>query len=134
MIAPDNFRHDWYGHLTNQLGHMVLGASIVAAWCAMCVTLTGDFPAKWLIFCSVTLAYLVFEIWQGGHWADSLEDTIFVAGWGAGLCLIVFDWQYGWVFVGDLSRLHPWVWICIAQLTLGCILRYKSERRRSNDG
>jgi hypothetical protein len=132
-LAADNFRHDWYGHLTNQLGHMVLGLAVVAGWCAIGAAWHGEFPAKVVMACTVAAAYLAFELAQGGRLADSIEDTVFVL-WGAGLCLIVFDWYQGWVFTGDLSRLHPWVWICIAQLTLGCVLRYISGRRLGNDG
>ena len=30
MIDPDDFARDWYGHVTNQCGHIVLGLAIAS--------------------------------------------------------------------------------------------------------
>lgn len=62
MNISDAFLNDWYGYLTNQAGHFVLGLFLAYAvpW--------------WMIL----VGYLGWEIGVGwGGW-DSVEDTVFV--------------------------------------------------------
>lgn len=129
FLTPDAFRLDWYSYLTNQLSHMVLGLFLVIVWCSTGVVIDGEFPQKEVMFLGILSAYAFFEIYQGGDWADSLEDTIYVVLWGAGLPLLAFDWVSASQFTGDLSRLYPWVLFLAVQIFLGCWFRYRLAKQ-----
>lgn len=130
FMRPDDFATDWYGYLTNQCGHMVLGVAMVAAWCAVGVFLWREFPDKWVMFGTLLVLFFSFQVWQGGTWADCIEDTVFTVCYGSGFALIALDWVDGWEFKGDLSKLNPWVWICVANLVIGCTTRHIAARRK----
>lgn len=71
MIASDDFADDWYGWLTNQCGHIVLGlgASVLMLW------------ADWWTPVIAAVAYwlLVEGIAQNWKmWQDGVMDTFFV--------------------------------------------------------
>lgn len=46
LLIPDSFEHDWYGWVTNQSGHFLLGIVIAAItgrwWPAMLVAITFE--------------------------------------------------------------------------------------------
>lgn len=80
-FAPDSFANDWYGYLTNQTGHFVLGlfAWAMLAWWRgrlQALAIVAALYAMWEAF----QLFLVFDIW------DALEDWFFVmagavSGW-----------------------------------------------------
>lgn len=96
--------------------------------------LVGEFPGKWLMFWSLLVTFFAFQVWQGGTWADCVEDTVFTICYGSGFSLIALDWIEGWRFEGDLSRLNPWVWICVTNLLIGCVTRAIAARRYDEGG
>lgn len=61
-LNPDSFLNDWYGYITNQAGHFMLGlfAALVVPW--------------WVILGG----YLTWEVASGWYGWDSIEDTVFV--------------------------------------------------------
>lgn len=90
MFAPDNFKHDPYGHLTNQGAHgglVGLGASLLALAVLSPVW-------AWL---AVAAGYAVYEAIQQVHfddedtlawdWPDSLDDLSNVLGGAAVICV-----------------------------------------------
>jgi hypothetical protein len=92
VIKADNFRNDPYGWLTNQCGHVLLG---IVGYIAVVFGLLwhlGEFPERELAWAIVLIAYLAWEfaIQRGNNLWDSLEDTIFVAAYGAGTLALAF--------------------------------------------
>ncbi|UXQ89163.1 hypothetical protein [Synechococcus phage MinM1] len=84
LARPDDQGRDWYGWLTAQAGHALLGVVLAGAW----VTAGGDALTAWLV---VGIAYALakelpdYAIAPGWRTArDCLRDALFVSG-GAGL-------------------------------------------------
>jgi hypothetical protein len=74
MIDPDDFARDWYGHVTNQCGHIVLGLAIASIAAAL--------GFWWPIpLAAAFLYWLCAEYWlqRAGLLWDGLEDASFVA-------------------------------------------------------
>ena len=90
-FAQDDFAGDWYGWLTNQVSHLaggVLAALVVAAgWYG----LAGEFPLKVLAVPVIGAVYVWGEGLRGWMGWDSIEDTLFFAGYGAGGAFLVFS-------------------------------------------
>ena len=87
-MTPDAFLHDWYGWLTNQMAHALLGLAVTAllAWVLgafmsrafeMPVTMHG--PA--LVIVAVGYFFGWEGVWQryGAGMGDALADTAFMA-------------------------------------------------------
>lgn len=82
MFAPDDFRRDRYGYLTNQAGHAYLvGAPIALA------------ASPWwgLVAAPVVVAVSYGLFWEigvqrGRLWRDSLEDTVHVLAGASVIC------------------------------------------------
>lgn len=73
-IRPDDFKDDWYGWLTNQCGHVVLG---------LAVSVSAYYAGAWLLyapFFSAFLYWLLVEFFGQSVklWRDSIADTLFV--------------------------------------------------------
>jgi len=52
----------------------------------------GEYPTRWEIWAVCLLLVLLFELGvQGWHRWDTVHDTVFTAGWGAGCPLLVFQ-------------------------------------------
>lgn len=103
-MIPDPFIGDWYGHITNQSGHFLLG--VVALY--FCQWLVGIRAG----LCIIALGYGGWEVSNmliGGYWWDSLEDAAYVAA-GVGFALI--------------PRGIILLWVGIT-LTVGAIMRMK---------
>ena len=73
MIDPDDFANDWYGWLTNQCGHIVLGLGaglVVPIWGP--VTMAAFY---WLV--------VEVVLQRNRLWRDSIMDTFFVMAGGS---------------------------------------------------
>jgi hypothetical protein len=92
LLKPDYFPNDPYGWLTNQCGHVLLGVVLYTIANASLFFIMGEFPDRFLIWSIVIACYLVWEfaIQRGGHFWDSVEDTLFTAGYGAGSLALMF--------------------------------------------
>lgn len=89
MITPDAFRNDWYGELTNQCGHTlmgILGAGLIAA---LWRSVDGEMPYRWFILGAVVAFYALVIEWKMQGWAsgDSWFDTAMVGLGAAGVVL-----------------------------------------------
>lgn len=97
-MAPDAFLHDWYGWLTNQMAHALLGLAVTAllAWVlgwfmsrAMEMDVTMHGPA--LVIVGLVYFFGWEGLWQryGAGMGDALADTAFM---GLGGLLGVSAW------------------------------------------
>jgi hypothetical protein len=108
LARPDDQGRDWYGWLTAQAGHALLGVVAAGAW----IMAGGDVLAAWI---SVGLVYaLAKEVpdylsapsWRTAR--DSLRDALFVSG-GAGLA-------------ATLAAASALFWLALAALAVGLAL------------
>ena len=85
IIEPDSFQGKPLAWAGNQCGHMVIGLFTVFYACMACYVVTGELPMRSALFWVILAGYLLFEIvTQGWRGADTVEDTVFVAAYGAG--------------------------------------------------
>ena len=105
LLDADGFYSDWYGWLTNQMSHALLGLLLYVAFCATWLAFFGEYPARIVAFLVVIGGFAFFEIaiQRGGMMLDSIEDTLFTA-YGAGALAVTFHevapGEAG--FVGDI--------------------------------
>jgi hypothetical protein len=91
-FPPDNFPRKPIEWMTNQGAHAALGLALVllvsfAGWATR-----GEYPTRREIWAVCVLLVLLFELGvQGWHCWDTVNDTAFMAGWGAGCPLLVFQ-------------------------------------------
>lgn len=91
LFKPDSFRDDWYGWLTNQLSHTLLGIVAASVVCCVFFLVAGEYPYRIHVWILITVVYVSRETWRRGVRWDSLEDTVFVCGYGAGSTLHAFQ-------------------------------------------
>ena len=134
-IVPDNFRADPYGWATNQAGHIGLGvvASIVA--CAVVLALFDQFPYRIAVWSMIVLIYvglieLHMQGWRGG---DTVEDAIFVCGYGAGSVLYAaHEVRPGTGdFLMNIWDIVPFVAFAAFHMLLGVGLRIRQKARET---
>lgn len=99
LFVPDSFNEDWYGWVTNQSGHFLLG--LVVAF------ITGRmWPA-------VALAVMFELIQWSPDWIDSLTDVAFTA--------------VGSIFY--VYALSGVIWYLVAAMVIGVALRLNNAKR-----
>lgn len=136
IFLPDNFHGDWYGWLTNQISHIALGMAGVGALCFLALVVFGEFPgrrATWVLFAG---GYMLYEMsvqrWNG---VDTVEDWIFVAGYGAGgLLHTLREVNPGTgEFTGNIWDVAPFFIAALAHVVFGVTQRvwqeYKAKSR-----
>jgi hypothetical protein len=81
LNTPAAFPNDPYGALTNQAGHLCLGACLVAAYCLIFCGIMGEMPYRLPTWALVTFGYLISVEWAGQGWQgpDSVFDGGFVS-------------------------------------------------------
>lgn len=115
LNAPDAYRGDWYGELTNQISHTALGSLSAILWCMVAFALTGEMPVRSVVFLGIAGVYLAVEIlvqrWAAG---DSWFDAAMVCG---GACMALLPFREAGI-EGHLVILSfdPIVWAAIAGL------------------
>lgn len=135
LIEPDAFLDDWYGWLTNQAGHVLLGVFMAFFLCVVAFFALGELPYRIDVFAVCLIGYLAFELltqgWQG---YDTIEDTVFVVGYGCGAPLSAFhEVSAGSPDVSfDLFALTPFFVASAIHLACGVAFRY--YRADSNKG
>lgn len=142
LFEPDDFRRDWYGFLTNQMSHTLLGIFIVWIMTVIGYLILGELPYRNMLFALTLVGYILYEIvFQGWRGWDTIEDTLFVAVYGAGGTLIAFtEYQYGSASViFDIYAALPMLTLVSIHLVLGVLYRIKNNRlylkaRRDEDG
>jgi hypothetical protein len=91
LNKPNNFKRDWYGELTNQCGHTLLGILAANTFCDVWFLIAGEMPVRSWTFLAVFLPYAIgietiVQRWAPGDaWFDSL-----MFGFGAAWVLLPF--------------------------------------------
>ena len=105
LARPDDQGRDWYGWLTAQSGHALLGVALAGAW----MQAGGDPLTAWIVVGLVYAVakelpdYAVAQSWRAAR--DCLRDALFVAG-GAGLA-------------ATLATGSPLFWLALAAIAAG---------------
>jgi len=125
VFTPDDFATDWYGWLTNQLGHifvMLAALAIVVsatAWLWEVPTQT-ELAISGAGFCA---AFQFVQWRQGGTVLDSIEDALFMAyGWVPACYLFK-------VGADNLPKLQSLVWLSVALAAVSFHLCYGVAKR-----
>jgi hypothetical protein len=81
LSTPGSFHNDPYGALTNQAGHLCIGAFLVSAYCLTYAGIMGEMPYRLPTWALITFSYLISIEWLQQKWggADSLIDGGFVS-------------------------------------------------------
>lgn len=130
----DDFRGKWYLWASQQMAHTLLGVILVSVSCLVYMSFTGELPYKLHLFLFLSVGYLLWEFAlqvQGPkHTIDSLEDYLFVVGYGAGSVITVFtEIESGRPEVSmDLVAAIPFILISTLHLLYGCISRILNGR------
>lgn len=123
MFSPEQFKGDWYGYITNQMAHIGFGVAIVVIMMYMHFIITGEFFTRIYAFFVILVGYACFEVCQNGKFRDTIEDIIFVVGYGAGSALYVFKWVYGTYVCGHTNYLLLFFFAAGSHLLLGSLKR-----------
>lgn len=92
LFDSDAFENDWYGWVTNQGSHIGLGVLLTFVLCAGFFLFFGEMPFKLAVLAVIATGYLAFEVGvQGWRGIDTIEDTVFVVGYGASGALVGFS-------------------------------------------
>lgn len=124
-FEQDDFAHDWYGWATNQISHIGLGIGMALISSTIYLTVFGEFPVRWMMWFALLWSYIVNEWARGWHGFDSVEDTLFTTGYGAGGAFLLFKE----VTPGDphlvvsAADVLPLLGVSLAHLGWGCFLR-----------
>lgn len=126
IFTPDNFKNDWYGWITNQWGHALLGQVIFGL--VMLASLEiGEFASRLHVWVSITLVYMLWEFatHKKGYWWDSVEDCIFVCLYGAGWIAFAFSEVKAGspAFYGNALAIIPIIGLFAFHSALGVLLR-----------
>jgi hypothetical protein len=85
LTEPSAFLNDWYGWLTNQGAHIFAGMFVAFWMCVISLFVMGELPYRVDVFAACLMGYIAFEMFfQGWRGYDTIEDTVFVVGYGAG--------------------------------------------------
>ena len=81
LATPGAYRADPYGALTNQVGHVAMGAFLASALSLAYCAWAGEMPFRWPVWAAITLGYLLTVEWFIQRWSgpDSLIDGGFVS-------------------------------------------------------
>ena len=137
LIEPEAFLDDWYGWLTNQAGHILLGVFMAFVLCLVAYFAAGELPGRVDVFAACLFGYVAFELFtQGWQGYDTLEDTVFVVGYGCGAPLAVFhEVSVGSPNVsGDLRTLPAFFAVSAVHLAFGVLFRYyRADTNKGKD-
>lgn len=132
-IVPDNFRADPYGWLTNQGSHICTGMMAAVLVCAAWLIVFDEFPSRSIAWAAILALYvLVVEIAaQGWNKGDTVEDAIFVVGYGAGgILYTLHEVNIGTGdFTGNIWDAVPFIGLAGFHLIVGAVLRIRQRRR-----
>lgn len=130
LIEPDNFKNNWYGWITNQCGHVILGQMLFIGFMVIAL-LHGEFASKNLVWGGIAIGYAFWELLQRGAKWDGLEDFIFVCGYGAGIPAMMFRevTPGSSLLTGDLLAVLPVIGLFAFHATAGVVFRVIGKGR-----
>lgn len=126
LFEADDFAGDWYGWATNQISHIALGVFLVFLICMFGFVVADEMPYKGAVYALILFGYVAFELAaQGWRGWDTVEDTVFTAGYGAGGTLAGFsEVSAGSPMVAvDVVGLAPFFTMAVVHLTAGALYR-----------
>jgi hypothetical protein len=125
FFAQDDFEGQPYAWLTNQCGHIMLGVILALLMASAWFELAGEFPVKTHAVPLCALVYVGSEVWRGWSGWDSVEDSIFVAGYGCGGAFLLFtEVSIGQdLLVLSTGNALPLIGVVALHLTFGVVLR-----------
>ena len=91
FFAQDDFAGKPYAWLTNQCGHIMLGVVLALLTASAWFEVFGEFPPKSYAVPFCAAVYIATEIVRGWSGWDSVEDSVFVAGYGSGGSFLLFS-------------------------------------------
>lgn len=127
LLTPDNFKNNWYGWITNQWAHVMLGQIMFGLAMVATFLVDGEFASRSYVFACVAFAYIMWEsfTYKVGKFWDAIEDCCFVvvygAGWIAACFNEVIEGQSS--FLGDIYSVLPIVGLFAFHTTLGVFFR-----------
>ena len=134
LFAPDNFDKNWYGYLTNQVGHVSLGVFVTWGAVLFFLVVAGEFPYKAHIFVYLSSIYALYEITvQGWNKFDTVEDWIFFSLYGVGGTVMTFHEYDRGSSLATFDIMAPsFIFpVIIAHLLIGCgIRKWRSASER----
>ncbi len=132
LLTPSNFKNNWYGWVTNQWAHALLGQCLFGVIMLATFT-TGEFASRTTVWCAMAVAYIGWEIatHAGGKWWDAIEDFVFVCCYGAGWVAAVFkEIEPGRSIVsGDANSVLPIIGLFAFHSALGVLLRVEKRAK-----
>lgn len=126
LSEPEAFLDDWYGWLTNQAAHIGVGVFLVFCLCVTYWSAYGEMPDKTAVYLTILSGYVAFEIViQGWRSFDTIEDSVFVVGYGAAAVLAGFTEVVPGspVVAVDVLALAPFFIVAFVHLVAGSIFR-----------
>jgi len=128
ILKSDNFPTDWYGWLTNQAAHVLLGQVLFAVMMIGSLG-AGEFAHRIAVWAAVAIGYAIWEVVTRGRFWDAVEDFMFVAVYGAGLPAVIFSEADGFgKFYGDVWNVLPMIGVFCVHAAVGVTLRLRAER------
>ena len=128
IVPPDDWGNDWFGWAKSQTAHVFVGVFLVFALCMFGFEVFGGFPVKTHVFAVILAGYVAFKfIFQGWQRWDTIEDIVFVVGYGAaGPLSGSFEIEAGRsAIVMELGPLLPYFYVCTAHLIAGVLWRLR---------
>lgn len=131
MITPNSFPNDWYGWLTNQVSHVFLGIFAVFVFSMVGFAIFGEFPVKTHMLAVIGFLYIaIVELWlQGWRGLDTIEDSVFVIGYGAsgalGASAEIMPGRSA--IIMELGPLLPFFYIFTAHVIAGVLWRISKQ-------
>lgn len=125
----EDFEHDWYGWLTNQISHMSAGIFAALIVSAAWFQIIGEFPLKIFAVPLIAGIYIALEIYRGWFGWDSIEDTIFFAVYGTGGAFLVFSevTPGSPYLLVSVANVLPVLLIASGHLLAGVVRRWSEE-------
>ena len=116
IVPPDEWGSDWFGWLKSQAAHIFVGIFLVFVICVLFFYKFGEFPVKTHVLATIFVGYMIFKFTlQGWQRLDTIEDIVFLVGYGAaGILSAVSETEVGKFSVRlDLYSLLPYVYVMI---------------------
>lgn len=131
LLEPDAFENDWYGWVTNQVSHIGLGVGLTFFISVVFFLMFGEMPYKVSVLSLIAAGYIAYELgvqgWQG---ADTVEDSVFVVGYGSSGALAAFsEMSIGSSLLSvDLIALLPFFVVAVCHVAAGALFRRTSKK------
>jgi hypothetical protein len=129
FFEQDDFKGRPYAWLTNQTSHIMLGLAMAFVLSLFWFVVAGEMPWKSIAWPFCVVVYLAFEFVRGWNERDSVEDTVFTAGYGSGGAFFLFsETQIGDpVLSFDMAGAAVLASVAFAHLVWGVIARHNHE-------